>query len=709
MSKGESKEATIRQLYTELNKYCGASEYDKALKTANKILTHDPSEWKAAKCKLVCLIQRSKFEEVLRFLERHGGGAIPDTSFEKAYAEYRLNRAEQALRTIQQSTGSTGKPVSEWGPSLSPNLQELLAQVLYRLERFDECFELYRTIIKHTHDDYDDERRTNMSAVAANLAIVGDATSESTAQTVASLPEDTYELVYNAACALAGRQQYGEAERKLRSSEKMCRESLEEDGASEEDIIDEITIIKVQLAYCLQMQGRVKEASALYADALRHKTNDAALTAVVSNNLVVINRDQNVFDSKKKMKVATSEQAEQKLTSRQRKTIAFNNCLLAYFASQPTECALLAARLADAHPDLEFQAQLVRVAQLARDKKYREAIEALEQYAQRLPRDRTIELLQVRFAIVQLQLVAGNRKAAIETLESLGEARYRPGVVSALVTLHLGQDNKQAASEILKSAVDWYKRQKTSSGSNATGSISDTDLSDMWRQAASFHLRGGEPETAAKSLEELLRTHPNDVKLLAQLVIAYAQFDPKRAQQASRRLPALDTLTTVSEIDALEATNWMMIAKAVRRKQPGTGSGRGADQSPGAGTPGAEQQQTAAAAAARSQKRKKRKGKLPKNYDPDAQPDPERWLPRYERTGYRKKRDRRVKEIIKGSQGTASGQADQFDMSKAYNQTKQSPATPSTGVSQQEQMATAAAATRQLPRKSQHKKKKGKH
>ncbi|XP_058062182.1 signal recognition particle subunit SRP72 [Anopheles bellator] len=707
MSKGETKETTLRQLYTELNKHCGASEFDKALKTANKILGLDASEWKAAKCKLVCLIQSGKFEEVLKFIER--GTSIPDTTFEKAYSEYRLNRAEKALRTIQEAAGGAGGP-GDWS-SLAANLKELLAQVLYRLEKYDECFELYRTIIKNTHDDYDDERRTNMSAVAANRCIVAGGPVDAGA---ANLPEDTYELAYNAACALAGRQQFGDAERKLRTSEKMCRESLEEDGASEEDIIDEITVIRVQLAYCLQMQGRVKEASALYADALRHKTNDAALTAVVSNNLVVINRDQNVFDSKKKMKVASSEQAEQKLTSRQRKTIAFNNCLLAYFAS-PSECGLLASRLAEAHRELEFQALLVRVSQLARDKKHREAIELLEGYAKRLPRDRTIALLQVRFAIVQLQLVAGNRKAAIETLESLGEARYRPGVVSALVTLHLGLDNKQAASEILKSAVEWYKRQKT----DTTHGISDADLSDMWRQAASFHLRGGEPETAAKSLEELLRTHPNDVKLLAQLVIAYAQFDPKKAQQASRRLPALETLTTVSEIDALEATNWMMIAKAVRRKQPttgGTGSGTGgrgaADQSPGAGTPGAaEQQQLAAAAAARTQKRKKRKGKLPKNYDPSAQPDPERWLPRYERTGYRKKRDRRVKEVIKGSQGTASGQADQYDMSKAYNQTKQSPATPGTsgGVSQQEQMAAAAAATRQLPRKSQHKKKKGKH
>ncbi|KFB40781.1 AGAP001939-PA-like protein [Anopheles sinensis] len=691
MSKAEAKEATIRQLYTELNKHCGSAEYDKALKAANKIIALDSSEWKAAKCKLVCLIQNGKFEEVLKFLDR--GTSIPDTTFEKAYSEYRLNRAEDAFRTIQAVAGSAGASVEQWA-GLAPNLKELLAQVLYRLERYDECFELYRSIIKNTHDDYDDERRTNMSAVAANRCIVAGANGDQT-----QLPEDSYELAYNAGCALAGRQQYGEAERKLRTSEKMCREALEEDGASEEDIIDEITIIKVQLAYCLQMQGRVKEASALYADALRHKTNDAALTAVVSNNLVVINRDQNVFDSRKKMKVATSEQAEQKLTSRQRKTIAFNNCLLAYFAS-PAECGLLASRLAVAHPELEFQSLLIRVAQLARDKKYREAIELLESYAQKLPRERTVELLQVRFAIVQLQLVAGNRRAAIETLEALGDARYRPGVVSALVTLHLGLDNKQAASEILKSAVDWYKRQK--------GGISDADLSDMWRQAASFHLRGGEPATAAKSLEELLRTHPNDMKLLAQLVIAYAQFDPAKAQQASKRLPALETLTTVSEIDALEATNWMMIAKAVRRKQPlpgggasgGGARGTGADQSPGAGTP-AEQ---------RRQKRKKRKGKLPKNYDASAQPDPERWLPRYERTGYRKKRDRRVKEVIKGSQGTASGQADQYDMSKVYNQAKQSPATPGAGGSgQHEQTAAAAAATRQLPRKNQHKKKKGKH
>ncbi|XP_055606621.1 signal recognition particle subunit SRP72-like [Uranotaenia lowii] len=661
MSKAENREITIRQLYTELNKQGSNGEYEKALKSANKILALEQNEQKALQCKLVCLIQLNKFEEVIKFLDRTQPSH--DCTFERAYCEYRMNQPEAAFKTIQNSGI---KP-------LPPNLKELQAQILYRLEKFEECFDMYKDIIKNTHDDYDDERTTNLSAVAANLSIEG------SKKEVPALREDTYELTYNAACAVAGKQQFSEAEKKLRTSEKLCRDFLEEDGATEEDILDELAIIKVQLAYCLQMQGKSKEASIIYTDVLKHKTNDHALTAVASNNLVVINKDQNMFDSKKKMKAATSEQAEHKLTLKQKKLIAFNNCLLAFFTNQ-SDCHLLASRLGNAYPDLEFQSLLIRVSQLARDKKFKDGIELLETYLKKQPKQE----MEVKFAIVQLHLLAGNRKAAVEILQSFGEAKYRAGVVSALVTLYLGLDNKSAASDILKNAVEWYKKNKSTAGG---------DLTDMWRQAASFHLRGGEPETAAKSLEELLKNNPNDMKILAQLVIAYAQYNPKKAQEASKKLPALETLATSQEIDALEATNWMMIAKAVKKKIPTSGK---TDQSPG--TPGSE---------ITKQKKKsvrKRKGKLPKNYDASSVPDPERWLPRYERTGYRKKRDRRVKEVMKGSQGTASGQADQYDMSKSYNQSKQSPATPAA-----HEMITSGPAPRQLPRKSQHKKKKGKH
>ena len=44
-------------------------------------------------------------------------------------------------------------------------------------------------------------------------------------------------------------------------------------------------------------------------------------------------------------------------------------------------------------------------------------------------------------------------------------------------------------------------------------------------------------------------------------------------------------------------------------------------------------------------------GKMPKN--PDAELDPERWLPRRERSYYRGKRRDKRKDVFKGSQGAA--------------------------------------------------------
>jgi len=47
---------------------------------------------------------------------------------------------------------------------------ELRAQILYKLEQYGDCYAVYRGIIKSTSDDYETERRTNLSAVAAQLA-----------------------------------------------------------------------------------------------------------------------------------------------------------------------------------------------------------------------------------------------------------------------------------------------------------------------------------------------------------------------------------------------------------------------------------------------------------------------------------------------------------------------------------------------------------
>ncbi|EDW49648.1 signal recognition particle subunit SRP72 [Drosophila sechellia] len=640
------KEALIKAAYADVNKFGNNQEFDKAVKAVNRILGVAPDDPTALHCKVVCLVQLSKFEEAYKFIEKN---RLSSLFFEKAYCEYQLNKQEQALKTIDDAGLQP----------LPPNLKELRTQVLYRLERYEECLDSYRDIIKNTSDEYEEERRTNLSAVAANLAV--DQTKK-----VPEVPEDTYEQYFNSACIQANRQKYAEAERKLRTSEKLC---LEDECASEGEVIEEVDIIRVQLAYVLQLQGKTKEASSIYADCLRHKPKDAALVVVASNNLVVVNKDQNVFDSKKKIRAALSDACESRLTSRQKQVIALNNCLLALYTNAGDQVQQLSQKLAQTYPKVEFEALLIRCTQLAKDRKHKEAIDQLQKFA---AAHKSHEFVS-KFAIIQLQLLQGNRKDAIETLLSLGEAKYKPGVVSALVSLYLGTDNKTAASALLKSAVDWYKKNKVSSG----------DLSDMWRQAAEFHLRGGASETAASSLEELLKLNPNDTKVLAQLVIAYAQFQPKRALELSRKLPKLETLTTASEIDALEAANWVMSAKAAKKT-----ANTKAEPSPS--TPLDK----------KKNRNRKRKGKLPKNYNAEVAPDPERWLPKYERTGFRKKRGgARGKDVIKGSQGMASGAADQYDMSSRVNLTKNSPATP---VYQE-----TAPGPRQQHRKGGHKKKKG--
>ncbi|KAI6240784.1 Signal recognition particle subunit SRP72 [Aphelenchoides fujianensis] len=75
--------------------------------------------------------------------------------------------------------------------------------------------------------------------------------------------------------------------------------------------------------------------------------------------------------------------------------------------------------------------------------------------------------------------------------------------------------------------------------------------------------------------------------------------------------------------------------------------------------------------------KKKRKPRLPKNYDPNVQPDPERWLPKRERAAYKKKLNKKFKDrdIGRGTQGgTSAANADKIDYSKqAPKEATQSP------------------------------------
>lgn len=649
-----TKESNLSALYAELNKLGQNGEYERALKAANKILGLSQDEEAAFHCKVICYIQLSKFNDALQFINKNPKLAT-NLEFEKSYCLYRLNQVPEALKVVD----------SVQSPSLK--LKELKAQILYRLEKYEECFAVYRDIIKNSHDEYEDERETNLAAVLVNLAIEGSNLE------VPPLREDTYELTYNAACRLIAEGSRGdkavlvEAEKKLKTAEKLCKEGLEEDGIGEEEIEDELGIIRVQLGCCLQLQGREKEAQALYTAALKAKPDDIALVAVASNNLVCLNKDQNVFDSKKRMKSATHDSLEHKLTSRQRRSIAYNQCLLALYTDQSEHCHQLCNKFAKDHPSLAADAMFIKAVQLSKEGKSKEAAKLLTQYAV------NEKELPMKLACVQLLLSQDERQEAINILENLNERdRSLPGIVSALVTLHMADNNREKASAALKNAVNYYKKNKEATD----------NLGELWRQAADFYLRGGEIKVAADILQEMVDNSPSDTKTLAQLVVAYVQFSPAKAQLLSKRLPPLHDLSETTDVDALESSNWVIGTKVVKKKIE-----------PSPGKPVVDVLE-------KKRKKRKRKGKLPKNYDPNVPLDPERWLPRHERSGFRKKRDRRNRDTaMKGTQGTAAGASDLYDITKMPTNAKPSP-------NPRHSPAVESSGPRQQQRKVQQKKKK---
>ncbi|CAH1644088.1 unnamed protein product [Spodoptera littoralis] len=639
-----NKENNLVQAYIELNKFCQSGDYDRALKATGKVLQIAPNEQKAFHCKIVCLIQLHNFKEALAVLCNPKNAALAaDLHFEKAYAQYRLNCPKEALQTVENA------------PELTPALKELRAQILYRLEQYQDCYNLYRDIVKNTTDEYEDERKANMSAVVANLAALNPS---------ADLPqfeEHTYELSYNAGSTLAMRGKYNEALPVLKRAEHSCSESVLEDGGTEEEAKEEAAIIRVQQAYCLQQMGKEKEAMTIYQNVLKDKPSDQALVAIASNNIVVINRDGNVFDSRKRMKAATADGLEHKLNSRQRAAITYNQAILAIYSNQPDFCKQCCVKLVREFGG-DRRAALVEASSLTKEGKRQQAVTLLLKHGGDLT-----------LAAAQVLLSQGDRKGAVKLLEE-SEFKYRPGVIGVLCTLLSADNEYEKASQMFSDVYEHYK--------NDDERVSA--LVCVWRAAAAAHGRAARPAAAAAAHEAVARAAPRDTRSLARLVKALAQHDPDRAKQLAQSLPPLHELETKIDIDALESSKWMMGAKVVKKTVQSK-----QEQSPG--TPGSE--------LGKKKLKRKRKTKLPPNADLSRPPDPERWLPKYERTAYRKRRGVR-RDVIKGSQGMSTTATDQYDMSK------------------QQTTPTAAASTAKSPRvdkqaesawsRKQQQKKKGK-
>jgi len=486
------------------------------------------------------------------------------------------------------------------------------------MEKYDNCFELFQNITSQISDDYAEERITNSMAAAALGQQNG---------TVKhfDIHDTTFEQCFNSACYYLAINDGVQAEKMLVMAETKCRAALQEDDYTEEETEEEISVIKLQLGCAFLLQGKTELAMQQFTAVLKQKPDDAIQMIVASNNMVVLNKDKDVFDSKKRIKVLSNEPKLAKMTSLQKLSVLYNRCLFALHMNQLEQCKQLLKEMDSVHPNSEL-CLMANLALLNRERKSTNTDKMQALVDEYLAKNFSVKICLLS---AQLPLNAnGDLRKVCTILQKIPQLSQYLGIVATLVSFLTQLGAPQEAIVILDNAVEYWEKQPRNS-------INDSSLLRIMQANAQYKLVHGEHQLAATILEKLHRRSPQDIQVLAQLIDAYSKFSPVKAEEFSWSLPTFQHSTGI-DVDALEQAP-QYIRKPRDKLSTVAVKGKLQDKE----------------IKSKVKPKKKRKLRLPKNYNPKVAPDPERWLPLRERSYYKKGKKRGFVPVGRGAQGSS--------------------------------------------------------
>ncbi|KAH7570442.1 hypothetical protein ACOSQ2_018920 [Xanthoceras sorbifolium] len=597
----------IEDLFTTLNRHIEQSEFEQAVKVADQVLSIAPGDEDAIRCKVVALIKADNIDGALSVIQSPKSSPI-DFSYFKAYCLYRQNKLNEALELLRSQENNSASML-------------LKSQILYRLGELDACVDVYRKLQKSKIDSLE------INFVAGLISAGKASEVQGTLEALKVKATSSFELAYNTACSLIERNNYTDAEQLLSTARRIGQESLTDDNFAEDVIEIELAPITVQLAYVKQLLGQTQEAIGAYTDIINHNLADESSLAVAVNNLIAVKGPKDISDSLRKLDRIKEKDVQNfqlahildsKLSPKQRVAIYSNRVRLLLHANKMDQARELVATLPDLFPN-SVMPVLLQAAVLVRENKAGRAEEILGQFAEKFPDKSKVVLL----ARAQVAAAANHPHIAAESLAKVPDIQHMPATVATLVALKERAGDIKGAAAVLDSAVKWWLNAMTE----------DNKLSVIMQEAASFKLRHGQEEDASRLYEELVNTH-GSIEALVGLVTTVARVDVNKAETYAKKLKPLPGLKGV-DMDSLE--------KSSGAKHVEVTSHVGVT---GAHEDGKNKE--------KSKKKRKRKPRYPKGFDPanpGPPPDPERWLPKRERSSYRPKRKDKRAAQVRGSQG----------------------------------------------------------
>ncbi|KAK9826948.1 hypothetical protein WJX74_001295 [Apatococcus lobatus] len=629
----------VQQLFTRLDEQMRNNQRKKALKTSDEILQTIPKDVDALRCKLVLLLWGSRFEDALELLR--GAPVLEDQAgFEKAYALYRLGKYDQALQAVEHVT--PGQEVSQ---------MQLQAQLQYRLGRHDAALKLYEQLYQ-TDKAANVELQTNVLA-----AYVAGSRAAEIPQAMAAMripPGDSFEVAFNRACGLLQQGDAAAAEEQLLLGQRLGREMLIEEEVPEDQIEAELAPLTTQLAYVAAQLGRSGDAVSGLEELLRAGVDDEVTLAVAKNNLAAERMQAASTGPQQKKALADSlkhldtlmakgegaglsADLAGRLSQQQQETVLTNRCLLLLLLGRKDTCKAALASFAKRYPGAA-SLPLVQAAQLAGEGKEQEADAVLASATSAAAAPQQRQHLQLMRA--QLATSHAHPDTAAQLLADLGSEAgglsSQPAVLATQLALRQQEGNFQSALQTAERALSHCQAPP---GRGRGQDSSQPARAYLLRQLAELHLQAGDAGQALARYQELSRADPEAAVasgILGRLARSDAGRDPRTASTLEAQLPPMPAADL--DVDALESAPLGMARR--QRKLPGEKrvTEEGGDK-------------------AAAKKKRKRKPRLPKSLDPanpGPPPDPERWLPKWQRSDFKRKRTtsrRREKEGLKGSQG----------------------------------------------------------
>lgn len=576
-------------------------DHDEILRSAEAALKQTKGDLEAQHVKAVALLNLDRYPEAVQAIEAGGEKLKQKAGLEYAYALYKSGKPAEAAE------------IAAKGSQRGYNHVE--AQARYRTENFERAAELYRQLSARQTEDVEADLRVNSAAVDVQLEWLGKGD-----LVLKKKPEredmEAFETAYNAACGSIARGELAQGEVLLKRARNLVESA---DDLTDEDKETELLPISVQQIYVLTKMGRQEEAEKL-AQSIGEATFPDPSSKLIArvNGIATAGAPSNPFLAQRLLAYDLETLKPDYPFAYQTAILEQNRSALdlqaAKFDGVVKSTAKELPHQSSATSDSRVNGlSAVNVAAHAKNQTGKDALKNVLPLLEKRPKDVGLVL-----TIIQLYVQTNNLSSATTLLENLLErleqsgdsseldVRHAPGLVGTLVSLYNKQTRREPARTALAAAATHWRSKAEHRPSGVT---------HLLKAAGSALSESHDPShqnLARDIFQDLHDQDPSDRYSAAGLLAA------SPATAASSSLQSVDSL--ISGIDAEALENAGIAQPPVDPSAPATTRKRPAEEQP---------------------KLKKHKklcaSKMPKDYDPNRTPDPERWLPLRDRSSYKPK------------------------------------------------------------------------